>query len=96
MLVVQHFPANFRRPVVALQACTLLFFTDFTDDCMSRMGKGEKRQMMKTPNYNFFLKDESDLRNFVAVTVRLFCCWKESFQVRKRNEQNIGNGCVIP
>ena len=56
MLVVQRFPANFRRSVVALQACTLLFFTDFTDDCMSRMGKGKKRQMMKTSNYNIFFE----------------------------------------
>ena len=32
MLVVQRLPANFRRPVAVLQACTLLFFTDLADD----------------------------------------------------------------
>ena len=32
MLIAQRLPANFRRPVAVLQACALLFFTDFADD----------------------------------------------------------------
>ena len=49
------------------QACALLFFTDRTDDCVSGMGKGKKRN---TVNFNIVVANRIRRMEFLHCHIR--------------------------